>query len=1299
MALALAISIFILVSVSISPYISLRIVVYIYAYYETYNYDHRICSVAILAQALRLFGHRSNSIGLLPRLAAMAGVLDFGDLEDIGEALVDPPSDIEDAEPPTDVEDENEEDKFCAACDRSMAQGVSIANLDETLPWGLKGGRGSHCEECLNAWRLSLRDAEVPLSTLPVHLRDPGNKAEFQLALLAWSSIRREGKRRVSGHDLLKRVSSFKWMLKQMGLPIGPWLVKTLEQGAPLPSNPFALATLRDGEAHRLVEIVAAEPSQDRSLPRPTGSLPLYLGAATLITDIRDEKELVRNACTTHASEHRAAICDAATSENKASPTTTKFSRYLQTIETKSLAEFGNATWKDTCLESTFGTILSKLQPMRQECALLDDDDAQLVEIDEVMTGIGHGKHFLRNFRNMRKVVKVTLDKELMLEPHCAMFIAYLESRTSVTPCPTLLFLRARGCFLRAFRDTLNINEALEALAAGGWATLLLGDELWARLTQQQSATSIDKWLRELVYLCVAHRFDKWGDAEVQITEYTALSDQLFAFSTGCRQQGFDVPGLAEDLPHVGALLRAPSANVSAKPIRAAKEHLACTPRCTLLQSLFKDSVVGMRVSAAADTILETSSSDTVGDKRIEMAIAALRGNSVVRIVETQAGVHVVEREELALDGTVYTVLLDVVGHILECKKIWSQSRACSAAEVEGVQIRDLFADVTFASYIASLGALHSRYNFVFPGVESLPAAEDFNKSHFEELQPIFKKIAWTQNQHPFKLETQKRFAATYEKYVEAANNDSEDWLKSVFDQELLEELQTRNSVLAACNEVVQALSKFAGPYVFFNSDGTLDPQLYNNIAADTGSQEPVNFLACSVNLLVKCKELARVCAQGTHIVEAPFALVISEKTMVTPMALSDLYRCPEFLRDNKFAVVAQSYVMTSAAQILIEFRESCELEAMRNFTEADAQASMMEKLERVLCTAEMPKTLSAATTWFDAYSEAEPHWWLTVAKLLMLWRKMGDALDALDTKVVDASALIVGGGAARRPVVMDFMEHYKDLNVSMASFGYIMKKLSVPDSVVAKNHLCAGLKKAVAVCDTALNAASLRASTQEFMEYFAVQRLDTFVPRDRLESWCVSAQELMPTIKTELCFKALASQEPLVAQVEKHTPRYSHVVSDTMYSKALAQQCIINWAFTDRLEAEVGDLFTCLVDLSTMVTTWNVKAELEENELWIAARKRATEAANDGKKFLRVRAACNIVQHMKGKDQIDNAKAILTKGSLPEKLTSALNAAIKQNGGANSGPFKRKRSDEDFESSDPVGPGQLASSSTALVP
>ncbi len=64
------------------------------------------------------------------------------------------------------------------------------------------------------------------MSILPGVMGRQEGRAEFVLMEWAWASLRREGWERFRKVQLVQRIETIKWVLKHLGLPIGPWAVE-----------------------------------------------------------------------------------------------------------------------------------------------------------------------------------------------------------------------------------------------------------------------------------------------------------------------------------------------------------------------------------------------------------------------------------------------------------------------------------------------------------------------------------------------------------------------------------------------------------------------------------------------------------------------------------------------------------------------------------------------------------------------------------------------------------------------------------------------------------------------------------------------------------------------------------------------------------------------------------------------------------------------------------------------------------------------------------------------------------------
>ena len=222
------------------------------------------------------------------------------------------------------------------------------------------------------------------------------------------------------------------------------------------------------------------------------------------------------------------------------------------------------------------------------------------------------------------------------------------------------------------------------------------------------------------------------------------------------------------------------------------------------------------------------------------------------------------------------------------------------------------------------------------------------------------------------------------------------------------------------------------------------------------------------------------------------------------------------------------------------------------------------------------------------------------------------------------------------------------------------------------KNALSLGIKRAIEVSQFQVGKIKEDMVSDQHGELLQ-RACKTRMKFAHLDKWLEKVQSILPDLKAMMCQCALKELKPLVDEVKRYTPAWHEIVSDTTYVKTKAQQSIIGYRFTENLANAADTLFNALRDLAHTIITWSVSSQLEQDHAWHVLKGVALAAVNEAKLFLRVRAGCTIVQNMRGKDQIDQATRILSKGPMPATLTSALRQLAHAQA---CGRFKRLQSD-----------------------
>ena len=128
---------------------------------------------------------------------------------------------VKDAVPAYGDEEDDDKRKCCIGCHRNARTGRCFVRPDEeAVAWAFPSGRGCWCRDCYNVWRLRFSQ-KMPLATMSYHLKQNTTViTEFEVALVSYISLRRNGSDRVSGPALAERMELVEWIAGAFGMPL-----------------------------------------------------------------------------------------------------------------------------------------------------------------------------------------------------------------------------------------------------------------------------------------------------------------------------------------------------------------------------------------------------------------------------------------------------------------------------------------------------------------------------------------------------------------------------------------------------------------------------------------------------------------------------------------------------------------------------------------------------------------------------------------------------------------------------------------------------------------------------------------------------------------------------------------------------------------------------------------------------------------------------------------------------------------------------------------------------------------------
>ena len=1138
---------------------------------------------------------------------------------------------------------DGEDDRNCLACDRSYMFGKSMVDPGERMAWGLPEGRGIYCGECFPTWRLGLKD-DVEIAFLQAYLRDAGNKAEFNLMLLAWVSLRREGVSRMQKHVLMMRLESLKFVLHALGLPIRPFVVRVLGDGE-LPDfqkDAFRWLTVRNSlgeEGIALLDDVPSPPAGASIATRPVGSLPLYLGNAVLRTTCRAHKQAFDQQ---RPKEQESSSACAASVAPYTSPKKNKLEQFYELVESSVLVHLSKQDWVEVVKQTHFTTHITKISSMKQETALLKTDTDALDQLAVYSDGLAAWKGVIRTFLHIRLVKKPTLEKVLSLEPFLENGLVFLDKCTFVKPHKTLLALRCKTMFLQHFRTTKDFDASLQYIVENAGADGALDNYVLDAMPLSERTTQ-DDFFRKLVFLGLQHVFEQMG-SDTDGEALAKISKQFLTFMESCYALGFEVDELNEDIRHFSVYLKTLVGGVSSGRARDAQQYLL-QPRCTVFQFLLDETRQGQAMAAEVVCLLETAKGDNIGDQRLKVARDTLMAPEMLklRVVDGKAQFH---NYDLAWDESVWCILQECVGHFLECRRIWSNARSDEVAEEQGDELVSLVTDVIRSTHMAVCVKFTNLYKRHFEAIALIPA-EDIPKN-FTDVQRLTATIANQAFHHPSVNKVQTDFLKLYKaEALKWASNGKATFMRRVCDEGLAKELETKLAVLIQVSEVITAFGAFSDPRIA--PPDTNNMHVWLDVSADVQS-DPTTFMTAAMSLIsavIRVEESLPSTVFGLsgdqdftgfvgHNLECMADLSFGTDNEVPLEDVNTFFG--QTLTNNSLIDYCEGQVKDSYCNLMLQVWNSSELAAIHaDMPKADIdRKNPRVSVKHLWDDAQVGKTRSAAISMYESSSELARKGSLPCAQVASVWPVVCSSLLSMGHDSIVGYPFL-GVGTSLHPDEMNIITGlYADVNGILGALLYLDHATGQATAASANTlkRVLVDDKLAVGIQDSMEYLILHAQSVVDFLsgsdgdEHSGVVVLESLVlelPLSRIKAWLARVVAELPSVQELIMTKAMQEMQALAEAIK--FPEYSHIVSDSNYAKELAKKYIIGFTRVRELELAVGRLYTSLFDIAGIVKSWGCGGILKDNEMYTATKALCMDQHSKGKKFLTVRAAVNIAE------------------------------------------------------------------------
>lgn len=1189
-------------------------------------------------------------------------------------------------------------DKDCDGCGRSCLTGAKLWDGEEEddvgILWALPEKRGAWCKICFKIWRLILSKL-VSLSYLKAHLRDRTNRENFNLYLICWVILLAQGNQRPQKVAVLELVDIMRTTFGLFGLPVSAFVVTPLSDLQPASMlDPARLVTMQNADGRRRLGYFATMPDEQagsQSVSRPRPASPAFLGPGRLVSDDHlEDAALVSNLFT--VGDHADSLQIA---EDQPDEGNSRVEQYFQQVKERFLVAFKSNQWAETVKESHFKKYLDKMNTFRQEAALFDNQEDQLEFAVKLETGLTACKLFMRAYRYLAAVKKISLMKVLTLEPTFSKVWHFLRDEAGIEPALTLRQLRLKCLFLEAFRNHSNFIHSLEAVMKED-VLMAFSSEAMATLPKNQQ-TTLEIWLRKTFCLCVQHFFGLVvldPDDDARRNEVAGLgesfSENIHEFMTESEIVFDDILGnFPEDVNAVITILRAESGTVSSRACRAAKDHIFNTPRCSILCSIFQEAAVGQEFLSALESLLEVSAQDEVGDRRCQSALLAILDRQQMIYSKFEGRKMIIRSNGLVFDGSIWSIFEDVCAQLLECKRVWSHARCDEAAVDEGKTFAMALQYGCFSAQIWLYCHLQQHAGDQIGSLATVDYSE-IDEEKFACMRPQLAQLYRLTTHNMFSLEPQQAFANVYKNMLEKAKEETKDgWLSSIFTDDVYEALSGGCLYLGKVIRCLRAFGAFAGPNIVVPSDKDMDATAWQSIPGE--HDDPQDFLSCAIGLL----HCVRDCDPSTemnllHLVKGfdqlDFDMPQKDDSVILEVCrLQDMFTR---LRTHPFVDMCEKHVVSKADCLLEAFAEHVEIAAICKPKGDWAEVTVLEMACSCVDTKRLVKTLPAAASWFASGQQDGGEHFMPCLQMGLLWQKMADSFRSLGRDSLVLGFCCAESAECTLDLTTTIVEFLGAINTVMAALGYLVKLASGEISAIAeyklKPSVSAALRRLELASCTILEV--LSGEPCAFRSALAEAGVDFFVDLDAIDQWAQLIEaELHSDLKLHFCQAVMTSMDPLIEQVEKCTPDWSYIINHETYSKDIAKRKIWDSKLAAQLQQDTPVLFDAISSLNILVGQMKCADVLNGLDSWKAGQSRSSNVYNKAKDFLKIRACVNAVQVQSGKDAIASATKMLTvQESLPASMVTALKGVLCTKGGLHKSAFSKRAADEDRECIEP---------------
>jgi len=1163
-------------------------------------------------------------------------------------------------------------EKHCSGCQRSSTSGKCWIRPEDPVAWHLPELRGLWCRDCHSVWRLRFQN-RMPLVTLPAHFRSKeAIQCEFDLGLVAFISLRRQGLDRVSGPALAERMEMVEWLLAAFGVPLRSFVVMPLAE-VPSTTTASQLVTLKISSGFQLGALVCgSQRPGDGRVQRPLDSTGMNLlskrflftnspGDLPKLAEMFGDAPSGSSTSTPASSEPLAVKVEPDCPTVQLTKSGKKVSQKVKTAISGAnllLHNFEGTEWEDM-RERNFSSPLARLMEAKLEAAH-EQVESLIVEAEKWHDALCDAKLFAKKYREaMRSKSGQTQDEKLgQMSEKITKLWGFLKEHFKPHVSFSLVVLRCN--FLSDAGDR-DITERLRGIMDSGMILVLEAYEGSSPAGQGLS----DGWLRSVLIGHIAGMVNNMKGEHVE-TERKRLGkmcgEVVNALQTSSLADA--LKGIIMDISMVQTLCSAgPGGGTKFGDIQKAEDHILGTPRLALLRAALTCSPGGMELTAPLTEMRSVSATDDLGDQRFSMGMSCFADQAMltVNFEVGIAGAHdevqarpklTIWNGDLALGNPmmVVSMITDCMSNVVESIKLWSALRFEKSED----RLIEFLENVANTIAAAELTLLFELYTTCGNACTKLALSTGGDTKELESLAMAvgvaYKNVTAASTSQivdqfgnlAASIQNSEKLSGLLQAHLETArtNDLKRSQLCKVFDSiAALVSAGLPSSVDAAIEQWSIRGDRSCVAYAV---------ALVTNVEKLKAVQ---NFDFCHLFGAAKDEQNLPSLIESVVVVHDSEAGAADAKVRVQ---FSDLIGFTSAISQLPLVAWAQSLVKNGISALMDKLVVMTELEGILTgeVTDTSDQSSLAAITSSFVVPDKLTTSIAAVTKMLAASTDDLP----SRAALLLLKSLISAA--CADTVTV-GPGIASKGGDLPADIMAATCSLYVDTHHVAASLAWIG---STCLSGCTSNHK---LKPELEiVLDTMYSNMAAAMGRVAKHEDLWLQLGSSSVKLKVAPLACASWLERMQEVFSGLCSLVLSNMvcsiQHLTKLVRSHTPGYCHFVNDKTCTVKLIKSRLLNFSSKTVLVNESVSLFNCLAEVSRFRDKYGLQVEQGSEDEHAEALALASSAFADSKKLMNIIAASHVAFQMSGSQQHKEASDWLKHKAteLPKALVAELQKA-----------------------------------------